>query len=316
MPLYRATKNFHFGAIQAHLRTQDPVEYDGGIVYFKGRVFDVPLFDFFVTAGLLEPDDSPLLPVLVGSNMLEVAAPSPGQKAIAQKKLDKRNATGGTGRGGIKTLDPMGPSVAPVDMHRIHGVDRQKMEALSRDKGKGEPAWNNPDKKHVWTSEMGISGSTCEICGVTRVSLMNVGKPGMTFQYTDAYGIQIQSMKDLPCPLFVGDLGGGIANNTYAIRKLKGQVETIDERLVRLEAANAWHQEQAAKRQEVALDLLERLATAAERLADLGDTEVGPHLLADHGDIVDAILVDAEDFAAGKEKELVPVGPAVEDEEG
>jgi hypothetical protein len=300
MPIYRATKNFHFGAIQAHLREDDPVEHDDGIVYFKGRVFEVPLFDFFVTAGLLLVDEERLLPVLVSPGVMEVAAPSPGQKAIAARKVEQK--TRSTGRGGIKNLDPMGPNIAPVDHYRIHGVDRNKMEAKAKGMGGGIPAWKNPDKKHVWTSEMGISGEVCDICGVTREPLLNAGKPGLAHVYRDVYGIMIQSTKDLPCPLFVGDLGGGIATNTYATRKLKGQVETIEERVARLETANAWHQEQAAKRQEIALELLERLATAAERLADLGDTEVGPHLLADHGDIVDAIILDIEN-----DREKVPI---------
>ena len=123
---------------------------------------------------------------------------------------------------------------------------------------------------------------------------IDVGKPSVGFKYTDAYGVSIHSMKELPCPLFVGDFGGGIANNTHRARKLTGKVENIDQRVERLEQENLILHEQASRRQEVALDLLERLVDAAERLALLGDTELAPHLLEGQSEIIDAIVIEEE----------------------
>ena len=154
------------------------------------------------------------------------------------------------------------------------------------------PAHKNPEKPHVWESNLfGNSEKTCKVCGVTQRNPLDrdLGKPSLGFRYSDAYGVSINSMKELPCPVFVGDFGGAIASGTYRTRKLTGKVETIDERVTRLELENLELHARADKRQEVALDLLSRLVSAAERLVELGDSQVGLKLLVDKSEIIDVL---------------------------
>ena len=172
------------------------------------------------------------------------------------------------------------------------------------------PAALNPDKPHVWGGAdlFGRGERACRVCGVTCGSLNNpaagdiqTDRPSFKYRYTDAYGVSIETMTELPCPVFVGQLGGAVAGTTHRVRKLTGKVEGIDERVTRLEEENQDLRVQASRRQEVALDLLSRLVSAAERLATLGDTEVTPSLLVDRGQIIDVLSSPVP------ERELVPV---------
>jgi len=117
-----------------------------------------------------------------------------------------------------------------------------------QDKGVGIPTHLHPNKEHVWEDQfLGNGEKTCTRCGVTMGNPMsiNVTKKSLTYTYTDAYGVKISSLKELPCPLFVGDYGGGIANNTHRTRVLRkdvngvsGEVEALRERMRLLEARN------------------------------------------------------------------------------
>lgn len=162
------------------------------------------------------------------------------------------------------------------------------------------PAHTDPDKKHKWESNgLGLSGQTCRTCGVTMQALgltsnIQTDRSSLGYQYTDAYGVMIESLTELPCPVFVGHMGGAVAGTTHRVRKLTNRVETIDERVTRLEQENAALREQAGTRQAEALDLLRRLTAATEQLA----VESRP-ALPDHGQIVDVF-----DF---EEAEVVPV---------
>ncbi len=168
------------------------------------------------------------------------------------------------------------------------------------------------DKAHEWEYDLFSSGEkTCKVCGVSMQGEMNnfIDKKSMKYVYRDAYGVTISSLTELPCPLFVGDLGGGVANNTYRGRKLEGRVQDLDgdlqemrERMKRLEDENALLARQAARRQELALDLMARLATAAERLAELGDPHSGSRLLSDQGEILDAVDLWTTDSEGLREK--------------
>jgi hypothetical protein len=117
-----------------------------------------------------------------------------------------------------------------------------------QEKGEGIPTHLHPNKKHVWESELlGNGEKTCARCGVTMHNPLsvNVSKKSLSYTYTDAYGVQISSLKELPCPLFVGDVGGGIANNTYRTRTLRkdlndvgSEVDVLKERMRLLEERN------------------------------------------------------------------------------
>lgn len=190
-----------------------------------------------------------------------------------------------------------------------------------KEEPKPEPAHKNPDKPHVWEDTLfGNGHSTCKVCGVTRSGGPGWGniradKKSMPYQYTDAYGNSMQSLNELPCPLFIGDTNGALAGNIHRVRKLRGQVEgiderveTIDERLARLEQENDLLREQSARRQEVALRLLERIALAAESLPG---NEIRQLLLPDPREVIDVLEVEE----IGQVREKMPVLGMREDEE-
>jgi hypothetical protein len=292
---FRALKDFHLGALRTQLKRGAPIEFNGSVVRFKGQVHVVQGFEQLVEAGFLAPEDSgtALSAPRSSSTTLALAVPLPELPEVPQ--------------------GPEGPEEPHerLSLSAVYGGSKESLEKLSREKGAGKHAALNPDKKHSWESElMGNGEKTCSVCGCSLNNPMNidVGKPSLGFKYTDAYGVSIHSMKELPCPLFVGDFGGGIATNTHRTRKLTGKVGSIDERVSMLERENTHLHEQAARRQEVALDLLERLVSAAERLAVLGDVELAPRLLPDKGDIIDAIIIEEL-----PERELVVLNQEEED---
>lgn len=249
MAVYRATKNFHFGAIRSALKVGDPVFYAEGVVQFRNRAHEMPSgFETLVSSGFLtlDPEETSLLPDL------------PQKKPMAEVSA------------ALKEI-------------------RKKVEKQERAEAKQLPAHLDPDKEHDWDGKWG-EGMVCRVCGVSiPQEIIYADKPSLGTTYIDAYGVTIRSIKPLPCPVFVGDLGGGVATNTHKTRKLTGKVESIEDRLEVLEVENVALMVRSERRQEVALDLLDRLVRAAERLSALGD---GANLLPDHSDIIDAIVVD------------------------
>jgi hypothetical protein len=158
------------------------------------------------------------------------------------------------------------------------------------------PAHTNPDKAHQWGSpDFGSTSKVCRVCGVELVSSggitgnIQADRKNLKYQYRDAYGVFIESMHELPCPVFIGQLGGAVAGTTHRVRKLTNRVETIDERVARLEQENAALRELTEQRQVEALELLRRLTQATEQLA----VEARP-ALPDHSQIIDAFDVIEE----------------------
>lgn len=152
------------------------------------------------------------------------------------------------------------------------------------------PTPPNPDKAHVWEAEFGSTRKTCRACGVTMSADIRADRPSLKYRYTDVYGVTIESTTELPCPLFLGDLGGAVAGANLRARRLKIHVESIDDRVARLEAENARLRELTTQRQEEALALLRRLVSRAESLSP-----VEQPLLADTSQIFDAFdLPDQE----------------------
>ena len=268
MPTYIATREFNFGAIRQTLKQGDTVDVSGDIVLFRGTQYKVPGVHGIIGAGILKE---------AGSDTAIVVAQNPQAMVL-------------------RAPDSQPPPKAKPD--------------------KPAPAHLEPDKPHIWISDgLGINSNTCKVCGCTRTGgglwgNIRADKPSMPYQYTDAYGVSIQSMHDLPCPLFIGDMGGAVAGTTHRVRKLKGQVEhmdtrveTMDDRLNRLELENIFLREQSARRQEVALSLLGRLVAAAEQLPA---GEARTLLLPDHGEIIDILEVE--------ELEKVPVEGSILEE--
>jgi len=62
---------------------------------------------------------------------------------------------------------------------------------------------------------------------------------GLNYVYRDAGGKELVSMVPLPCPAFVGHTDGKVAEHSLRIRSVTGRVESIEERLNRLESENS-----------------------------------------------------------------------------
>lgn len=154
-------------------------------------------------------------------------------------------------------------------------------------------AHDNPDKPHRWEAALfGNGESTCKVCGVTQsggpaMGNIQADRPSLKYKYTDAYGVSIESLTELPCPVFIGHMGGAVAGTTHRVRKLKGQVESIEERLARLEDENANLRIEVGHRQQMALMLLERLVLASEAATP----EVRVRLLPDHGEVMEILSI-------------------------
>lgn len=156
------------------------------------------------------------------------------------------------------------------------------------------PARENPDKAHVWGGGgFGDSGYTCTVCGVSMRATglagdLQVDRPSLGFRYTDAYGVTIDSLTELPCPVFIGQMGGAVAGTTHRVRKLSNKVETIEERVTRLEAENTRFREVTDHRQQEALALLQQLVAQTQSTVDRP-------ALPDHAQIIDAMSFDEVD---------------------
>ena len=273
MPHFRATRDFLLGGARQTLREGDVVECFENQVTINNKTFKVAGLEGIIAAGLLES----LTPPEVSSELVPATTMSP--------------------------------------------VRAQSLPPPPKEEVKLVPAHKNPDKPHVWEDDfLGNGAATCKVCGVTRSGGKGWGniradKKSMPYQYTDAYGETMQSLNELPCPLFIGDTNGAVAGNIHRVRKLKGQVEgiderveTIDERLARLEHENDLLREQSARRQEVALRLLERIALAAEQIPA---ENVRQLLLPDHGEIFDVLAIEVP--GGTPERVLLQEGGSEED---
>ena len=92
-------------------------------------------------------------------------------------------------------------------------------------------------KPHTWEQEQWSSSieMTCKVCGVTWEPM---SKGTLNHEYIDAMGRRISSLIELPCPVFIGDTNGAVAETKHRVRQVKDKVETMDERLHRLEEEN------------------------------------------------------------------------------
>jgi hypothetical protein len=129
---------------------------------------------------------------------------------------------------------------------------------------KKEVAADNPDKPHVWEADLFANGqTTCKVCGVTRTGgsgwgNIQVDKPSMPWQYTDAYNNTIMSLHELPCPTFIGQTNGAVMGVKVDVRRIKGTVsghgsrlDSVEDRMAYMEAENVALREELERRQQV-----------------------------------------------------------------
>lgn len=117
-------------------------------------------------------------------------------------------------------------------------------------------------KEHDWGGGKGRKGFTgaylsprntgessiqCRVCGVQYFP--NTSYPdrfsGPTYTYMDAHNVTIISQKALPCPTFVGNVGGAIMDMRGKVKTVTNRVggvetrmDSTEERLANLEAEN------------------------------------------------------------------------------
>jgi hypothetical protein len=121
-----------------------------------------------------------------------------------------------------------------------------------------------------WLNDNGGTNRTCRVCGVSvRTDLIRPDRKGMKYHYVDAYGIAMTSMVELFCPTFLGDVPGAVGEAKQRIRHLDVQMETVDDRLDRIEADNRYLREQLeAKIQLDVTSLVEWLGQMAKMAAE------------------------------------------------
>ena len=101
----------------------------------------------------------------------------------------------------------------------------------------------------------GDSSMQCRVCGVQYFP--NTTYPdkfsGKTYTYMDAHNVTIISRKELPCPTFVGNVGGAIMDvkgkvqdATKRVGGVEARVESAEERIAALEAENLLLRNQAS----------------------------------------------------------------------
>lgn len=168
----------------------------------------------------------------------------------------------------LAPLPPLPPSkrlekipVAKYDMTTFHGpsgaeIPVMDMDTVPVDTGM-KPAdrvpheWgmdpqdlrskNAPD----WLNDNGGQTKVCRVCGVTmRSDLIRPDRKGMKYHYVDAFGLSLTSMIELFCPTFIGDTNGAVGEAKQRVRHLDVQMETVHDRLDRLEADNQYLREQ------------------------------------------------------------------------
>jgi len=202
MKTYRATTKFHLGQIRQDVQKGDVVVYDGRNARIQGTWHEMPMVGRAIIAGWLEPAEDIVLPE--------------HEMAVSAK-------------------------TAPVAAYEPEPLPPPKPEPIQ--------AWKDPTKPHVWEADLysGTSRKTCKICGVTVEGgpgwgNIDVGKKGLLYTYTDVYNVSIQSMKQLSCPVFIGQTGGAIAEVKENVRhiqhdafQISNRMDSAEERVARLE---------------------------------------------------------------------------------
>lgn len=219
MRLYRATRTFNIGDIRQEIPRGEivQVEPDGVGCFIRGKHYRVQLLGSMISGGFLAKvdEDEAQLPAVRTPLLPTVGAPVP--------KPEELNAQGGK----IPFASP-----------------EAKVASGIRPVANKPHVWDSAD----WLNSMG--GVTCKVCGVTKVSDViradrMRGDGTQQHHYRDAHGNNITSFEELSCPTYLGDPGSAAALAKEHVRRVRGRVddvevrvETIEERLTRLESEN------------------------------------------------------------------------------
>ncbi len=177
------------------------------------------------TTALAAPKASELAPL----------PPLPPSKRLTDIPVAKYDMTTWTGPSGIQRQ--------VVDMEKVPEATGNKPAAFVEHQwGRGGGSKGQPD----WLDQVD-GGRVCSVCGVqesTGSVIMPGMAKGMSYVYRDATNKEIVSMIPLGCPTFIGHVNGAIGEAKQRIRNLDAHIETVDDRLDRLEADNLYLREQ------------------------------------------------------------------------
>jgi hypothetical protein len=97
---------------------------------------------------------------------------------------------------------------------------------------KEDRPWKPAGREHdwgPWEQFVNTPSRSCRVCGVYQEGRNT---------YKDVHGRTIWSTEALACPTFIGDVNGAIAETKEKVRGILDSMETIEQRVTRLEAEN------------------------------------------------------------------------------
>jgi len=205
-------------------------------------------------------------------------------------------------------------------MQRLPGPVEEKTTTLTR------------SKEHVWEAYDWLNNTdgsrVCRVCGVTEVTnaVIRVDRVGLPFHYRDAHGVAFSSMVEIPCPAYVGDTAGAVAEAkmrvrdvTHRVTGVEDRVESVEDRLARLEAENEELRAQVSEVGQQAGDAatllrtLVKMAEEARRTRQIGMVNVRGQDFRVPLAIIDVIDVVGEQVGDG-ELIAIPVVPEPEED--
>ena len=144
----------------------------------------------------------------------------------------------------------------------------------------------------------------CAVCGVQyfpNTKMVNKYK-GKVYYYMDAHNLTIISQKELPCPTFVGNVGGAVMDMkgkvksvTNRVGGVEARVESTEERIAALEAENLLLRNQAAISPEEFAGMVAQALLKSGGLQKLLPEYLPPQDLIPEAEFVEVVPVEDEE---------------------
>lgn len=198
-----------------------------------------------------------------------------------------------------------GPTTSP-DTESPKASEKIKHQGLDYTSPTLAPKRADGFRPHKWSSDWSSDGSsTCSVCGLSSYpNTIDVDKIGQGTRYVDAHRVEIYLKDEPSCPTYIGSLGGATWTTKEKVQKVEGRVESVEERLDRLEAENEAMRMAMAQRPivdaEVLVGILRQIADLARQQSPRGLLET------------ERVIIDIGEFEI-VERELVFATEETED---